>query len=123
MPNSNNNEVEYPTEATVGDQWLRGFEIQSEELLAQSLSSADLHARISKVAYELYLRRGRVHGRHLDDWLAAERIVLFQLSQKKTQAEEEQFEMNSRIPQLEQIEGQPAFSSHGGARARNGVLE
>ena len=123
MPNSNNNEVEYPTEATVGDQWLRGFERQPQELLAQSLTSADLHRCISKVAYELYLRRGRVHGHDLDDWFAAERIVLFQLSQKKTQAGEGQFELNSRIPQFEQIEGQTAFSSHGGARARNGVLE
>jgi hypothetical protein len=37
MPNSN--DVEYPTEATIGNQWLRGFESQSQELLAQSLSS------------------------------------------------------------------------------------
>jgi DUF2934 family protein len=112
MPNSNNDEVEYPTETTVGDQWLRSFEIHSEELLAQSLSSADLHPRISKVAYELYLRRGKGHGHDLDDWFAAERIVLFQLSQKKTPAGEEQFEMNSGISQLEQIERQTAFSSH-----------
>lgn len=110
MPNSN--DVEYPTEATVGNQRLRGFEGQSQELLAQSLSSANLHRRISKVAYELYLRRGRVHGHDLDDWFAAQRIVLFQLSQKKTQAGKGQLEMNSRIPQFEQIEGQTAFSSH-----------
>jgi hypothetical protein len=90
MPNSNNNKVDYPTEATVGDQWLRGFEIPSQELLAQSLSSADLHRRISKVAYKLYLGRGRVHGHDLDDWFAAERIVLFQLGQKKTPAGEVQ---------------------------------
>lgn len=110
MPNSN--DVEYPAEATVGNQRLRGFERQSDELAAQSLSSADLHRRISKVAYDLYLRRGSVHGRDLDDWFAAELIVLFQLSQKKTQAGEGQFEMNSRIPQFEQIEGQTSFSSH-----------
>ncbi|HEX9146938.1 MAG TPA: DUF2934 domain-containing protein, partial [Candidatus Binatia bacterium] len=107
-----NNEVEYPTEATVGDQWLRSFEIHSEELLAQSLSSADLHPRISKVAYDLYLNRGGVHGHDLDDWLVAERIVLFQLSQKKRKAAEEPFETNSRIPQFEQIEGQTAFNGH-----------
>ena len=112
MPNSNNNEVEYPTEATVGDQWLRGLEVQSEELLAQSLSSADLHQCVSKVAYDLYLNRGGVHGHDLDDWLVAERIVLFQLSQKKTKAGEEPFETNSRIPQFEQIEGQTAFNGH-----------
>lgn len=36
----------------------------------------NLHEEISKVAYELYLRRGCVHGHDLDDWLEAERIVL-----------------------------------------------
>ena len=103
MPNSN--DVEYPPEATIGNQRLRGFERQSQELLAQ-LSSADLHRRIAKVAFELYLRRGRVHGHDLDDWFAAERIVIFQVSQQKTQAGERQFEMNSRIPQFEQTEGE-----------------
>jgi DUF2934 family protein len=112
MANSNNSELEYPTEATAGDQRLRSFEVQSEESLAQSLCSADLHLHISKVPYEIYLRRGKVHGHDLDDWFAAERIILFQLSQKKTQAGEEQFEMNSRISQSEQIERQTAFSSH-----------
>lgn len=97
MPNFND-EVEYPPEATIGDQWLRGFKRQSQKSLAQSLSSADLHRRISKLAYELYLGRGRAHGHDLDDWFAAERIILFQLSQKKTQAGEGQFQVNSRIP-------------------------
>lgn len=36
----------------------------------------NLHDEISKVAYDLYLRRGCVHGHDLDDWLEAERIVL-----------------------------------------------
>lgn len=36
----------------------------------------NLHDEIAKVAYELYLRRGCVHGHDLDDWLEAERIVL-----------------------------------------------
>lgn len=36
----------------------------------------NLHEEISKVAYELYLKRGCVHGHDLDDWLEAERIVL-----------------------------------------------
>ncbi len=36
----------------------------------------NLHEEIAKVAYELYLRRGCVHGHDLDDWLEAERIVL-----------------------------------------------
>ncbi|MEM7828319.1 MAG: DUF2934 domain-containing protein [Candidatus Aenigmatarchaeota archaeon] len=36
----------------------------------------DLHDEIAKVAYELFLKRGCVHGHDLDDWLEAERIVL-----------------------------------------------
>lgn len=114
MPNFN--DVEYPTEATVGNQWLRGFESQSHELLVPSLSSADLHQIISKVAYEFYLKRGRVYGHDLDDWFAAERIVHFQLSQEKFQAGKEQFQTHSIIPQFEQIKGQPSSSSQRGAR-------
>ena len=87
MPNSD--EIEYPTEATVGNQGLRGFESESRELLAQSVDSADLHRRIAKVAYELYLGRGEAHGYDLDDWFVAERIVFFQLGQKKRKLETE----------------------------------
>jgi hypothetical protein len=31
--------------------------------------------RVAKKAYELYLERGCVNGRDVDDWLEAERIV------------------------------------------------
>ncbi len=31
---------------------------------------------IVRIAYDLYEKRGRVHGYDLEDWLAAERIVL-----------------------------------------------
>ena len=30
---------------------------------------------IAQVAYQLFERRGRVHGHHFQDWLEAERIV------------------------------------------------
>lgn len=81
---ANSNEVEYPPEATVGDQWLRGEARESKgELTRPSLSLAGLHQRISQVAYELYLRGGKLPGRDLDDWLAAESIVLSQLTQTK----------------------------------------
>jgi hypothetical protein len=79
--------AEYPAEATLGNQSLRDFEIPSRESLAQSLASADLHRRIAKVAYELYLTRGGSHGHDLDDWFVAERIVYFQLAQKKRKLE------------------------------------
>jgi hypothetical protein len=81
------NEAEYPAEATLGNQSLRDFESPSRESLAQSLASADLHRRIAKVAYELYLRRGGSHGHDLDDWFVAERIVYFQLAQKRRRLE------------------------------------
>jgi len=34
-----------------------------------------LHDEITRVAYELYEKRGRAHGHELEDWLEAERIV------------------------------------------------
>jgi len=38
--------------------------------------SDDIRARIAAAAYTLYEGRGCQHGRHLEDWLAAERAVL-----------------------------------------------
>lgn len=35
-----------------------------------------LHDEISKVAYDLYEKRGRVHGYELQDWLEAEKIIM-----------------------------------------------
>ncbi|HXX81192.1 MAG TPA: DUF2934 domain-containing protein [Thermodesulfovibrionales bacterium] len=35
-----------------------------------------LYDEIVIVAYDLYEKRGRVHGYHVEDWLEAERIVL-----------------------------------------------
>lgn len=34
-----------------------------------------LHEMIKKKAYEIYEKRGREHGKDLDDWLEAESIV------------------------------------------------
>jgi len=39
-------------------------------------SSEDLYARIAKVAYQLYERRGRQSGHEIEDWLEAERQIL-----------------------------------------------
>ena len=36
----------------------------------------DLHARISRLAYELYLQRGCREGHAQEDWLDAEREIL-----------------------------------------------
>ncbi len=41
-------------------------------------TSEEAYAKISKLAYELYERRGWHHGQELSDWLDAERQVLAQ---------------------------------------------
>ena len=38
-------------------------------------SSGSLREEISRVAYELYERRGRIDGHAFEDWLEAERLV------------------------------------------------
>jgi hypothetical protein len=74
---ANSTENEYSSEATVGDQWQRGETGKFERVLdAVSFSPAELQKRISQLAYQRYLRRGKVHGYELDDWLAAESQVL-----------------------------------------------
>lgn len=39
-----------------------------------------LRDEIAKVAYELYVKRGRGEGCHFDDWLEAEKIVMARYS-------------------------------------------
>lgn len=41
--------------------------------------SADLNKKIAMRAYELFERRGKMHGHDVDDWLAAENQVLWEL--------------------------------------------
>jgi hypothetical protein len=36
----------------------------------------DMHDEISRVAYELFEKRGKAQGKELEDWLEAERIVM-----------------------------------------------
>ena len=38
-------------------------------------SEEDLHQKVEKIAYELFVARGCAHGYHVEDWLAAEQIV------------------------------------------------
>ncbi len=35
----------------------------------------NIYDEIAKVAHELFIKRGHVHGHDIEDWLAAERIV------------------------------------------------
>jgi Protein of unknown function (DUF2934) len=59
------------------NQWQRGeIENLAQTLDLYLISPAELHQRISQLAYQFYLRRGKVDGYDLDDWLMAERAVL-----------------------------------------------
>jgi DUF2934 family protein len=70
-------DIEYPSEATVGDQSLRAIPKNSPSEPNLPLPSpVELRRDIAQLAYEFYLRRGRLSGHDLDDWLDAERIVL-----------------------------------------------
>ena len=44
-----------------------------------TLGDEVLRQRIAEKAYELYQQRGELHGRDLDDWLEAERLVLSEI--------------------------------------------
>jgi hypothetical protein len=39
------------------------------------MNDINLHAEITKMAFELYEKSGRVEGRDLDNWLEAEKLV------------------------------------------------
>ena len=45
---------------------------------AAAFGSAPTHDAIAMRAYELFLQRGAGHGRHFEDWLAAERELHIQ---------------------------------------------
>jgi hypothetical protein len=73
----NTKQFDYPPEATIGDQWARGMTQQHDKMLGRSqIRNGELHRCIARVAYQLYLRRGKQHGHHVEDWLAAEALVL-----------------------------------------------
>lgn len=48
-----------------------------------TLTTKELHQRIAERAYERFQARGRIHGHDLEDWLAAERLVLNSLKFRK----------------------------------------
>lgn len=47
----------------------------------------DLQEEIRKVAYELYEKSGRMGGREVENWLAAEKIVMARHARSKQPAE------------------------------------
>ena len=43
----------------------------------------DIHEEIKKVAYELYGKSGRIRGREIENWLAAEKMIMARHAQNK----------------------------------------
>ena len=81
---ANANEIDYPPEATLGDQRLRraAGKIRYEPPFA-SPSTVELRREIERLAYELYLRHGRRPGGDVEDWLAAEALIYSRLAQRE----------------------------------------
>ena len=46
--------------------------------MSQDQTGLSLKEQIEKKAYEFYIARGRHAGMHLQDWLAAEKEVIFE---------------------------------------------
>ncbi len=75
------NGLDYLPEDTLGDQCLRNAAAPWKTLFADSsFSTAPLRDRIAQLAYQFYLHRGQMAGHDVDDWLAAEQIILRQLA-------------------------------------------
>ena len=77
----------YLPESTVGDQAFRKAGVPSRVVLSSAsakttLDEQALRERIGEKAYELYQKRGQSHGRDLEDWLEAERLVLAELKSR-----------------------------------------
>ena len=78
------NPLPYLPESTVGDQAVRKARIlprpvpsfAREEI---TMNKKALQEQIAAKAYELYEKRGQMHGRDFEDWLEAERLVLAEL--------------------------------------------
>ena len=58
----------------------KSSEIPVKEVSEFSVSDDQLHQRIAEKAYELYECGGCCHGRDVEDWLEAERLVLTEIA-------------------------------------------
>ena len=81
------NPLPYLPESTVGDQAFRKAGAPSEVILSSAPAETTpdeqaLRERIGEKAYELYQKRGQSHGRDVEDWLEAERLVRAELKSK-----------------------------------------
>lgn len=58
----------------------------------------DYHNEIAKIAYDIFEREGRVHGKHYEHWLEAELIVVNRHHQTNGTEEAEQKECEEAKP-------------------------
>jgi hypothetical protein len=78
--------VPYLPESTIGNQSYRkslpppgaAFALHLTE---PAIGDHTLHIKIGEKAYDLFCKRGRIHGCDLDDWLEAEQMVLAELKE------------------------------------------
>ena len=64
------------TKSRIRTRW-RKYATESSE------SEQELRERIEQNAYDLYQKRGELHGFDIDDWLEAERLVLAQIEDER----------------------------------------
>ncbi len=57
----------------------------------------DLYEEIAKLAYEMFEREGMVHGKHLDHWFEAERIVISKYKEQEIMVEQKQEENKEAV--------------------------
>lgn len=74
-----------------------------------------IREEIAKVAYELYEKRGRTDGSHVDDWLEAEKIVMARRAGKKEvevkRAEPAISKAAAKLPKEQKSKSAPQVSS------------
>lgn len=63
----------------MGIKFRKRDEAPDEGSAGSNLSDKVIRQRVAEMAYELYLKRGQVHGHDLEDWFEAERLILSEL--------------------------------------------
>ncbi len=64
------------TKSTTAKKTTRAPKNRIESPLSQTTySNEDFRKEVERVAYQLYVLRGYVHGHDVEDWLAAEQMV------------------------------------------------
>ncbi len=62
----------------------------------------DFYDEVARVAYDLYEKRGRIHGYDLEDWLKAETIVKKRYEKNMADPEEKPAAAKAKSPATKQ---------------------